>query len=285
MVPILLLTDDGDVDRGVAAGALDEIPKSIAPADPLARIETILWLKQRFEQSHGSHRQHEAAIADIVHDVKMPLVAANQLLAGIQAGALGAMSAELRAALAQLATSNQTLLHLIELRLSIHQYEIGGMELSLFPVDLVELSRSVIEELQPLAVHKGLALGLVNPPNGLPEVMGDRLELQRVLTNLIDNSIRFTDAGSVQIRVNSEVDADARSGIVISIADTGIGIAEAERADLFERFWQGKQRRAGHGLGLYRCRQIVSAHGGQIAVASTLGQGSCFTVQLPGVTD
>jgi two-component system, sensor histidine kinase and response regulator len=280
-MPILLLTDDGDVDRGLAAGALDVIPRSIAPTDLLARIETILRLKQQFEQRHGNCRQHEAAIADIVHDVKMPLVAANQLLAGIQAGAFGAMSAELRAALAQLATSNQTLLHLVELRLSIHQYEIGGMELSLFPVDLVELSRSVIEELQPLAVHKGLELGLVNAPDGLPEVMGDRLELRRLLNNLLNNAIHFTDVGSVQVSITASTDSAANQWLAVAISDTGIGIVNEEQESLFERFRQGRHRREGHGLGLYLCRQIAEAHQGRIEVRSVLGQGSCFTVYLP----
>ncbi len=286
MLPILLLTDDnGDVDRGVAAGALDVIPKSIAAADLLARIEAILWLKQRFEQHYGHCQAHEAAIADLVHDIRMPLTAANQLLEGIQAGALGEMSTEIRAALGQLAASNQTLLYMIEMQLSIHQYEIGGMELSLFPVDLVELSRSVIEELQPLAVHKGLELGFLDVPDELPEVMGDRLELRRLLNNLINNAIHFTDVGSVQVGITASTDSVGNHWLAIAISDTGIGIATDEQERLFERFHQGRHRREGHGLGLYLCRQIAEAHRGRIEVASTLGQGSCFTVHLPNGSD
>ena len=282
MLPILLLMDDGDADRGLAAGALDVIPRSIAPTDLLARIETILRLQQRFEQRHGNCRQHEAAIADIVHDIRMPLTAANQLLEGIQNGALGEMSAELRAALDQLTTSNQILLHLVEMLLSIHQYETGGMELSLFPVDLVELSGAVIEEFQPLATRKGLELRLLDAPDGLPEVMGDRLELRRLLNNLINNAIHFTDVGSVQVSITTSTDSAGNHWLAIAISDTGIGIATDEQERLFERFRQSRHRREGHGLGLYLCRQIAEAHQGRIEVQSVLGQGSCFTVYLPG---
>lgn len=284
VLPVLLLTPDTDTDsvvQGVAAGALDVIPQEIAPTDLLARIQAILWLKQRFEQRYWHSQQRETAIADILHDARMPLTAANQLLEEIQTGALGEMSAEIRAALAQIATSNQALLRLIETRLSIHQYEVGGMELSFFPVDLVELSASVIETLQPLAVRKGLDLRLIEGARGVLEVMGDRLELQRLLTNLIDNAIRFTDVGSVQVQLTASGDIEGNNWVEIAISDTGIGIAEDEQSMLFERFRQGQPRRSGHGLGLYLCRQIVEAHQGRIEVQSTLGQGSCFIVYLP----
>jgi two-component system, sensor histidine kinase and response regulator len=282
VLPILLLTTDtGNVVRTVAAGSVDVILKEIAPMDLLARIQAILWLKQRFEQRYWHSQQCETAIADILHDVRMPLTAANQLLEEIQAGALGEMSAEIRAALAQITASNQVLLHLIETRLSIHQYEVGGMELNFFSVDLVELSASVIETLQPLAVRKGLDLRLIEGAEGLPEVLGDRLELQRLLTNLIDNAIRFTDVGSVQVQLTASVEAEGSEWVAIAISDTGIGIAEDEKIDLFERFRQGRPRRSGHGLGLHLCRQIAEAHHGKIEVQSALGQGSCFIVYLP----
>jgi signal transduction histidine kinase len=201
--------------------------------DALCQIERVApWLKRRFEQRYWHSQPLETAIADILHDVRMPLTAANQLLEEIQAGALGEMSAEIRAALAQITASNQALLHLIETRLSIHQYEVGGVELSFFPVDLVELSASVIETLQPLAVRKGLDLRRVVPPDGLLEVMGDRLELQRLFTNLIDNAIRFTDVGFVQVRLTTSTDIDSGDWVAIAISDTGIGIAEDEKIDV-----------------------------------------------------
>jgi two-component system, sensor histidine kinase and response regulator len=282
VIPIVLLTANDDTAvQEVASGALDVMHWAIAPTDFLAKIAIILRLKQWFEQRYGLSQHREATIAEIIHDVRMPLTAAHQLLEEVQSGALGEISAEVRAALGQLAASHQRLLNLIELRLSIHQYEVGGIELNFFPVDLIELSEEVIETLQPLANQKGLDLCLVEGAGELPEVMGDRLELNRLLTNLIDNAIHFTDVGSVQVQITTSVDCDNNPWIAIAIADTGIGIAADEQAALFERFRQGNHRRPGHGLGLYLCRQIAEAHRGRIEVRSTLGQGSCFTVYLP----
>ncbi|WP_369750688.1 sensor histidine kinase [Anabaena sp. PCC 7108] len=108
------------------------------------------------------------------------------------------------------------------------------------------------------------------------KVRGDRIELHRLLINLVGNAIRFTDAGSVEIRLSSTF-----QGVTIEVEDTGIGISRSEKSLLFERFRQGKHQRPGNGIGLYLSRQIVEAHQGNISVSSTVGKGSIFTVHLP----
>ncbi len=223
-------------------------------------------------------------MAHITHDLRVPLIAASYILHQMQRGALGTELAELQPFLRQLLDSNQTMVQLIDTLLDIHQYEVGGRELDALPVDLPELMGRTIRELQPLAEAKGLGLELVMAEEGLA-VMGDRLALRRLFTNLINNAIQFTDVGSVRIRATASVDATNHHWISVSVEDTGIGIAEDEQAILFERFRQGRQRRGGHGLGLYLCRQIVEAHQGRIEVRSSLGQGTCFTVHLPGGVD
>lgn len=112
------------------------------------------------------------------------------------------------------------------------------------------------------------------------KVRGDRIELYRLLTNLVGNAIRFTDNGSVEIHLNSD-----HQWVTIAVKDTGIGISKTEQLRLFERFRQGKHQRQGNGLGLYLSRQILEAHQGNISVSSTLGKGSIFTVSLPAPTD
>jgi two-component system, sensor histidine kinase and response regulator len=109
--------------------------------------------------------------------------------------------------------------------------------------------------------------------------LADRLELRRVLVNLVGNAIKFTDSGSVCIGL-SNLETSARE-VILSIEDTGCGIPVAEQTMLFERFRQGNHKRSGSGLGLYLSRCIIEAHGGNIAVQSTLGKGSCFSVHLP----
>ena len=120
--------------------------------------------------------------------------------------------------------------------------------------------------------------------------MGDRLELHRLFTNLIGNAIKFTDAGSVTIRLIPDYRLLQRllaqinnpfPTLMIEIKDTGQGIPTEEQATLFERFRQGSHKRSGSGLGLYLSRRIVEAHKGTIEVKSELGKGSVFLVRLP----
>ncbi|WP_035986668.1 hybrid sensor histidine kinase/response regulator [Leptolyngbya sp. KIOST-1] len=121
-------------------------------------------------------------------------------------------------------------------------------------------------------------------------VLGDHLELRRVITNLIGNAIKFTDSGSVTTTLGTTshlpagVDIPGVSGsawVWVSVADTGIGVPEAEQQAVFEWFRQGNQARSGHGLGLHLSQRIARMHGGTITLTSQVGEGSCFTLYLP----
>jgi signal transduction histidine kinase len=115
---------------------------------------------------------------------------------------------------------------------------------------------------------------------GLPEVVGDRDALIRVLENLISNAVKFTPKGSVTCRARQD---DGR--VVVSVADTGVGIAEADYERIFEKFAQAgnphTERSRGTGLGLPISKEIVEHHGGRIWVESELGKGSTFSFALP----
>jgi signal transduction histidine kinase len=123
-------------------------------------------------------------------------------------------------------------------------------------------------------------------------VMGDRMELRRVLTNLIGNAIKFTDTGSVTVRILEHQNLPVASAlntpeswVTIEVEDTGAGIPLEEQSIIFERFRMGKHKRADSGLGLYLSRCIVEAHGGTITVSSEVGKGSLFSVELPVFTE
>jgi len=151
-------------------------------------------------------------------------------------------------------------------------------------VDLWKLSQSVIKELIPLAANKGLALNLTlaKETDTLSlQVLGDRLELRRLLTNLVSNAIRYTDTGSVELRFKRLIlNSLGNSVVVLEVEDTGIGIAPDEQEFLFERFRQGNHQRQGNGLGLYLSHQILEAHHGSIRVESEVGRGTLFIVQF-----
>jgi two-component system, sensor histidine kinase and response regulator len=168
------------------------------------------------------------------------------------------------------------MLTLVENVLETYKHKTQNKELSFFPIDLVELSRAVLEELRSLATQKGLELRLVSDRS--IRVMGDRLELYRLLTNLVSNAIRFTDTGFVEIQLRRRSER-----AVIKVVDTGLGMSEAEQEQIFEQFTPRQNSRSGSGLGLYLCQQIVEAHQGSIQVRSTRAIGTTFTIQIPAL--
>jgi signal transduction histidine kinase len=206
-----------------------------------------------------------------------------------QQGALGELPPTMKEAIDTMLRSNRNLLQMVNTLLEVFRFEAGRKNLTFLPVDIPPLLTEVAKELTPLAEEKGLTvkLQLEQQPNS-SKVLGDRLELHRLFTNLVGNAIKFTDAGSVTLCLQPD-DFPATnpttnqpvSFIKIQVVDTGSGIAPEDQATLFERFRQGSHRRSGSGLGLYLSRRIVEAHQGSIDVNSELGKGSVFTVRLP----
>jgi len=132
------------------------------------------------------------------------------------------------------------------------------------------------EELRPQVETKGLSFQ-VDAPVDLPGVMADRSQIERVVTNLVINAIRYTKEG--QIRVGAELRGHY---VAVSVSDTGTGIPQEYLPHIFDKFVQVPgAATGGAGLGLAISRLIVEAHGGQISVQSELGHGSTFTFTLP----
>jgi len=155
----------------------------------------------------------------------------------------------------------------------------GRLELERTEVDLAQLATQALESARPRAEVAGVNLEL--DLSDVPPIAGEPVRLAQLLDNLISNAIKFTPAdGHVRVGLH------ARDGLVcLEVSDTGIGISEAERERLFERFFrsQGALERQiqGTGLGLYISKAIVEAHNGRIAVKSTEGKGTTFIVELP----
>ncbi len=280
-IPILLVTgsEKSSVVKGLDAGADEFICKPVDKKELLARVRALLRLKHSMDEQLFLSQRREDFVTRLTHDLRTPLIAADQFLKLLQRGVFGNTLSAMRESLEQMAQSNQTLLSMVDTLLEVYQYEAGGKTLDFFVVDLWELCQQVVQELMPLADVKHLTLKAVltkGTEASLVRVKGDRLELRRLLTNLVGNAIRFCDAGSVEVRLNSTV-----QGVTIEVEDTGIGMNPEEQLLLFDRFRQGKHQRRGNGLGLYLSRQIVEAHQGNISVSSTVGKGSIFTVYLP----
>ncbi len=176
--------------------------------------------------------------------------------------------------------NGKNLLALINDILDLSKIEAGRLELKLDEFDLTNLITTTIAELRPLAEQKQLPL-LLRTELDNPIVINDSTRVRQVLVNLLSNAIKFTNAGSVEVEV-SQIDP---THLLISVKDTGVGIAESELEHIFEEFRQVDQtntrQHGGTGLGLAITKSLVDMMKGSITVESKLGQGSTFYVYLP----
>ena len=170
---------------------------------------------------------------------------------------------------------------LIDDLLDVSRIITGKLQLDIEPVDLSKVAASALETVTPAADAKGVRLEftLATP---LPPFPGDAQRLQQVLWNLLSNAVKFTDGGG---RVSLTVAHSGRA-VLITVSDTGVGIAPAILPNVFDRFMQGDssttRAHAGLGLGLAIVRHLVELHGGTVSAESAgEGQGATFTVWLP----
>lgn len=176
--------------------------------------------------------------------------------------------------------NSKSLLDMINEMLDFSKIEAGKLNLNLQRFDLNHLINSTVEEIRSLALQKNLALETkIDLQDSF--VIQDSHFIKRILMNLISNAIKFTESGTVIIKV-WEID---ETKIAIAISDTGIGIAPEDRVKIWQAFRQGDQsftrQHSGTGLGLAITRSLVKMMGGKIALQSELGKGSTFTVEIP----
>ncbi len=213
---------------------------------------------------------------DIAHDLRTPLTrmlsCAEVTFAGKQT--IGAY----RNAMADNAGECRRMLTLINTMLEISRTESGTVPLKLERFDVAELLRHSVELFRMAAEQNGLSLAAELPAE--PQFFrGDRLKIQRLFGNLLDNAVKFTPSGG-KITV-----ALRRSGneLLASVADTGCGIAKTEQGNVFKRFYRAdtSRNRPGNGLGLSLVQAVAHAHGGRVELESALRKGCRFTVFLP----
>ncbi|MDZ8222319.1 MULTISPECIES: hybrid sensor histidine kinase/response regulator [unclassified Nostoc] len=276
-IPILLLTAHyaSSVVEGLDAGADDFIRKPFDPDELHARVRSLLRLKHSIDERDQMANLRADFVSRFTHDLRIPLVASNRVLKLLLEGRFCNVSPQLQEIINTMIGSNQDLLEMVNTLLEVYRHEAGCKTLKISPYNIQELVGEVSQELTPLAEEKGLTVN-IDLDKTASTVMGDRVELRRVLTNIIGNAIKFTDKGFVDIRCYPTPVA-----VTIDIQDTGPGISKQDQAILFERFRQGKHQRSGSGLGLYLSRCIIEAHQGTIDVTSEPGKGSTFTIRLP----
>jgi CheY-like chemotaxis protein len=176
------------------------------------------------------------------------------------------------------------LLSLIDDVLDIAKIEAGHLTLDSVTFDLSDLMHHTVDMMRSRSSAKGLKLLVTCSPMVPRSIRSDPRRIRQLLVNLIGNAIKYTEKGSVNVRLDGKRFDDHRRMLLgLEVEDTGIGIAPQDQARIFEPFIQagGASDQQGVGLGLSICRQVVNMMGGTIAVRSTPGEGSLFTVEVP----
>jgi signal transduction histidine kinase len=237
-------------------------------------IQTINEMIARLEESF---KRMAEFTADASHELKTPLCAlrgeAEVLLSKART------TGEYQEGLAHFIERSDQLNRMINDLILLSKFDASEAELRMVPVRLDLLIKDIGDLFRVLAEQKNIVLSI--DPCEETTVMGDKMRLQQLFTNLIDNAVKFTpEKGSIQIRVEKNMDLAQ-----VKVIDTGIGIPLEEQANIFKRFYRVDKSRSkengGVGLGLSIVEWIVKAHHGEIKVESKLNEGTTFAIHLP----
>lgn len=233
-------------------------------------------LKRQFERKEAN----EHFISLLAHELKAPIIGANHVLKALADNQMGDLNEKQTELLDQVIDGHTSTLAMIGDIVEVYQFEKDIENMVLTTLNMIELVNQCVVEAEKEARKRNIDI-MVELPEAVPNFVGNKKSLRRVLENLLDNAIRFSKSNT-SISVHLEV-TDSNT-IELSIQDSGPGIGALDRERLFHRFWQGvisNRYTPGTGQGLYYCKQIVDAHNGSIACDTELGKGSRFTVTLP----
>jgi len=247
--------------------------------DITARKAAESEIQRQNERLRELDRLKDEFIALISHELRTPLTSILGYLELLLDAEAGPITEEQEHFLRIIARNSDRLRRLVGDLLLVAQIEAGRLSLDQAEVDLARLAAECVEAAVPAAEERGISVRL--SAESVPNVWADRSRLAQLLDNLLSNAIKFTPAGGrVGVALVTRGD-NAR----LEVSDTGIGIPEAERDRLFERFFrtEGATRSAvqGTGLGLAITKAIVEGHGGRIGLESREGVGTTFWVELP----
>ncbi len=238
-----------------------------------------VWTLREVTQQRELDRLKDDFVATVSHELRTPLTSMMGFLEMMREGEAGRLTEEQKRFLAIIYRSSERLQRLVGDLLFVARLDASGLQLNFAEVRLDELASELVET--SVALARSREIELEADLGAVPPVLGDHDRLAQLVGNLLSNALKFTPAGGT-VAVRTFVDGDSA---VLEVADTGIGIPEAEQDRLFQRFFRSsiatEQAIPGTGLGLVISRAIVDAHGGAIAVTSKPGEGTCFRVELP----
>jgi PAS domain S-box-containing protein len=220
-------------------------------------------------------------LANMSHEFRTPLNAILGYTSMLLKGVAGELTPLQRDNLTRVDSNARHLLAIINDILDISRIEAGRMPLHVSEFKLAELISEVMGELEPIIAHSKLEV-VTDAPATLPAMRSDRPKVKQMVLNLLTNALKFTPQGRVKVSARYQV---PQKQVAVTVADTGVGIAEADQAKIFDDFQQADnsttRQYGGAGLGLAICRRLAVMLEGEITVESRLGVGSTFTLTLP----
>ncbi|MGK7958942.1 hybrid sensor histidine kinase/response regulator [Crocosphaera sp.] len=294
-IPVIFISALDDVLDKVKAfevGGVDYISKPFQAEEVIARIENQLTIQRQKKQLQEEIKEREKTektlkiyLHAVSHDLRNPVLGFSLILKNFLKQKQEKIEIS-RKVLEQMSKSCDRQLNLINSLVESQQFEMGGITLKLNPLNLGQLGQQLATEWQPMLQEKKATLSL-EIAQDLPMVKGDSDRLWRVLENLMANALKHNDTG-VQLTLKADIIGEEKKDLTpkkirCSLEDNGVGIDPKQAATLFERYQRGEgaNQTLGLGLGLYLCRKIIEAHGGEIGVVTKPGQGAKFWFTLP----
>lgn len=278
---VIALLDANEQERYLDChkqGALDCLMAPFSVERLVKSIERCLAIK-------SLEREKRDFISMLSHDLKNPLTAAIGSIDLVREKRLGPLNREQASYLLSAIESCNEVVAMIDNLLDIHRLEAGKLVFHKTPVNLSELAQQVVAGFRGTIKHAQIQLQ-TQLEDDLPLLNLDRHKFSRVLANLLANAVKFTPCGGeISVRCYCGVSANSDVAVMLSVSDTGNGIATIELPTIFDRFVQARNQTGrgsgGSGLGLAFCKMVTEAHNGTITAESREGVGSEFTITLP----
>ncbi|MDR0615540.1 MAG: response regulator [Synergistaceae bacterium] len=280
-LPILMLTAKNqiqDVVLGFQSGANDYVQKPFDKEELLARVSTLLELKNATSEATAANEAKSLFLANISHEVRTPL---NAVIGLTDLLLKTPMNERQKDYTEKMLRASVTLQGLIDDILDFTKAEAGDMKLECVPFDIKKLFDDLLVFFQGQNADSGIALDIRLDPSLPPSLMGDPLRLQQVFINLVDNAYKFTEKGTVTVSAAVSDLNETDVMIDFAVSDTGIGMSPGQVENIFAAFNQADnsstRKYGGIGIGLSITSQMVGLMGGKISVKSEEGRGSTFS--------